>query len=77
MRRNHALLVGAEEPLLNCHITRWPQALPHYTLALERALTTMPTLPKHLALVGNYLGQIGLAKIIERAYRVATQIANA
>ena len=77
LRRNHALLVGAEEPLLNCHITRWPQALPHYTLALERALTTMPTLPKHLALVGNYLGQIGLAKIIERAYRVATQIANA
>jgi len=77
LRRNHALLVGAEEPLLNCHVTRWPQALPHYTPALERALTTMPPLPKHLALVGNYLGQIGLAKIIERAHRVAAQFASA
>lgn len=77
LRRNHALLVGAEEPLLSYHVTRWPQALPHYTLALERVLTTLPPLPKHLALVGNYLGQIGLAKIIERAYRVASQIADA
>ena len=77
LRRNHALLVGEEEPLLSYHVTRWPQALPHYTLALERVLTTLPPLPKHLALVGNYLGQIGLAKIIERAYRVASQIADA
>jgi oxygen-dependent protoporphyrinogen oxidase len=76
LRRNHSLLVGAEEPLLSYHVTRWPQALPHYTLALERALTAMPPLPRHLSLVGNYLGQIGLANIIERAYGVAAQIAN-
>ena len=77
LHRNHALLVGAEEPMLSFHATRWPQALPHYTLALERILTTLPPLPNHLALVGNYLGQIGLAKLIERAYRVATEIASA
>ena len=76
LHRNHALLAGAEEPMLSFHVTRWPQALPHYTLALERILTTLPPLPKHLALVGNYLGQIGLAKLIERAYRAATQIAD-
>lgn len=73
LRRSHAQLVGAEEPLLSFYATRWPQALPHYTLALERALTTMPPLPNNLALVGNYLGQIGLAKIIERAYHTAAQ----
>lgn len=77
LHRNHALLVGAEEPMLSFYVTRWPQALPHYTLALERTLTTLPPLPKHLMLVGNYLGQIGLAKLIERAYRVADQIASA
>ncbi len=77
LRRNHALLVGSEEPLLSFHATRWPRALPHYTLALERTLTTLPPLPKHLALVGNYLGHIGLAKIIERAYNVSAQIASA
>jgi hypothetical protein len=48
--------------------------LPHYTLTLERTLTTLPPLPGNLALVGNYLGQIGLAKIIERAYHVAVQM---
>jgi oxygen-dependent protoporphyrinogen oxidase len=74
LRRNHALLVGAEEPLLSFHATRWQKALPHYTLSLERTLTTLPPLPNHLALVGNYLGQIGLAKIIERAHNVATQM---
>jgi oxygen-dependent protoporphyrinogen oxidase len=75
LRHNHALLVGAEEPLLQATVTRWPQALPHYTLALERVLTTLAPLPPHLALVGNYLGQIGLAKIIERAALVAGQFA--
>lgn len=74
LRRNHALLVGAEEPLLSFHATRWQKALPHYTLSLERTLTTLPPLPNHLALVGNYLGQIGLAKIIERAHVVAAQM---
>jgi protoporphyrinogen/coproporphyrinogen III oxidase len=73
LRRNHTLLVGAEEALLSAHVTRWPQALPHYTLALERVLTTLPPLPAQLALVGNYLGQIGLARIIDRAARVAAQ----
>lgn len=76
LSRNHTQLVGTEEPLLSFHVTRWPQALPHYTLALERTLTTLPPLPGNLALVGNYLGQIGLAKIIERAYRVAAQMKN-
>lgn len=74
LRRNHALLVGAEEQLLSFHVTRWQKALPHYTLSLERTLTTLPPLPNHLALVGNYLGQIGLAKIIERAHTVAAQM---
>jgi oxygen-dependent protoporphyrinogen oxidase len=74
LARNHARLTGITEPLLSVHITRWPQALPHYTLRLERILTTLPPMPRHLALVGNYLGKIGLAKILERAERVAAQM---
>ena len=71
---NHAKLVGAKEPLLSLHVTRWPQALPHYTLTLERVLTTLPSLPNGVALVGNYLGKIGLAKLLERAAHVAAQL---
>jgi oxygen-dependent protoporphyrinogen oxidase len=65
---------GRVDQPLATHITRWPKALPHYSLALERTLTSMPPPPANVALVGNYLGKIGLAKILERAAYVADSI---
>lgn len=56
---------------LDIHITRWPNALPHYSIDLERMLMDLPPPPSGVALVGNYLGRIGLAKILERAAVVA------
>lgn len=76
LQRNHALLVGREEPMLSRHITRWPHALPHYTLELERLLTTLPSLPPNVFLVGNYLGKIGLAKLIDQAAETAERISS-
>ncbi|HYR78084.1 MAG TPA: FAD-dependent oxidoreductase [Pyrinomonadaceae bacterium] len=64
-------LYGANDELVNLHITRWPNALPHYTIDLERILITLPPPPPNIALVGNYLGRIGLAKLLERAALVA------
>ena len=65
---------GKNDPALNIQITRWPHALPHYSIELERILTTLPPLPSNIALVGNYLGRIGLAKILERAACVAEEL---
>ncbi len=62
---------GGRDDSMEIHITRWPNALPHYTIDLERILTALPPPPPHIALVGNYLGRIGLAKILERAAVVA------
>ena len=62
---------GMNDDPLDIHITRWPRALPHYSVELERILTTLPPPPPNVALVGNYLGRIGLAKILERAAVVA------
>lgn len=62
---------GGRDDALDIHITRWPNALPHYTIDLERLLTALPPPPRDIALVGNYLGRIGLAKILERAAVVA------
>jgi oxygen-dependent protoporphyrinogen oxidase len=62
---------GRHDEALEIHVTRWPKALPHYTIKLERMLTTLPAPPPTVALVGNYLGRIGLAKILERAAFVA------
>ena len=62
---------GGRDDSMEIHITRWPNALPHYTVDLERILLTLPPPPPNVALVGNYLGRIGLAKILERAAVVA------
>jgi len=67
---------GAHNEPLDIRITRWPNALPHYTVDLEKILTTLPSPPANIAVVGNYLGRIGLAKILERAAVVAEDFAQ-
>ncbi len=62
---------GQSDDALDMHITRWANALPHYSIDLERILMTLPPPPPNIALVGNYLGRIGLTKILERAAVVA------
>ncbi len=68
---------GRRDESLEMHVTRWPNALPHYTIELEKLLTTLPTPPVNISLVGNYLGKIGLAKILERSAFVAEQLVRA
>ena len=69
-------IFGHHDPVLGVQITRWPNALPHYSIELERILTTLPPPPPNIALVGNYLGRIGLAKILERSACVAQGFRN-
>jgi len=69
--RERERFFGRKDEALEFHITSWPNALPHYSVDLERILTTLPAPPPDIGLVGNYLGRIGLAKILERAAVVA------
>lgn len=64
---------GHDDPALDIRITHWPKALPHYSIELEQILATLPAPPPNVTLAGNYLGRIGLAKILERAAWVARQ----
>jgi len=66
-------LYGEDHEPIGIHLTTWPEALPHYSIDLERILTALPAPPANVGLVGNYLGRIGLAKIVERAAFVAKQ----
>ena len=66
-------LYGEDEKAIGIHLTTWPEALPHYSIDLERILKRLPAPPANVALVGNYLGRIGLAKLIERAAFVAKE----
>jgi len=67
---------GRHDEPLDMRVTRWPSAIPHYTIELEKLLTNLPAPPKNVALVGNYLGRVGLAKILERAAFVADELAR-
>lgn len=57
-------------------ITKWPHAIPHYTIELERTLPMIAGIENNVFLIGNYLGQIGLAKILERASRLPEEVAQ-
>jgi oxygen-dependent protoporphyrinogen oxidase len=68
-------MTGRADAPLALYATRWPAALPHYDLALERTLAGLPPLPPRVRLAGNYLGGIGLARILDRSARVASEMA--
>jgi oxygen-dependent protoporphyrinogen oxidase len=68
-------MTGRRDAPLACYTTRWPAALPHYDVVLERILGGLPSLPPRVRLAGNYLGGIGLARILDRSARVAAEMA--
>lgn len=60
-------------PLTETIMFRWAQALPHYDLKLEEVLKKL-VVPQGLYLHGNYLGGIGISKIIERSFHLSDEI---
>lgn len=70
--RQGALHAGGEQT--GFRVTRWPAAIPHYTAALEEDLPEMRGLRRNVILIGNYLGDLGLARILERAARLPNEI---
>ncbi|WP_295903830.1 protoporphyrinogen/coproporphyrinogen oxidase [uncultured Bdellovibrio sp.] len=70
-------ILGHKESLLDYRINRWKNALPYYDLQLEETLRKLNReASKDLYLHGNYLGGIGLSKILERSDMLAEEIAN-
>lgn len=67
-------LHGRSSPAKARYLTRWEEALPHYTVDLETMLPEPLCLPPRTYLVGNYLGGIGLARILDHAHDVAARI---
>ena len=67
---------GKRDEPLAVYINRRPKSIPHYTIELERTSVNLPAPPANIALVGNYLGRIGLAKLIERAAVVAEELSH-
>jgi oxygen-dependent protoporphyrinogen oxidase len=51
----------------------WPKALPHCTVEWEKSLSLIPEMP-NIHLHGNYLGDLGLTRILERSKALAQEI---
>lgn len=66
---------GATEKPAGYRVTRWPETIPHYSVDLELALPALERGADNLFLHGNYMGQIGLAKILDRACALPELIA--
>jgi len=76
--QERAQILEAHDELVDYRVSRWPEALPMYDLSLEKALEKLAQIPsdKKTYLHGNYLGGIGLSKILERSEELAEQIAR-
>lgn len=66
-------LTGRFELPRNSEISRWPRAIPHYSVKWETTLKNIKAKPP-IFLHGNYLGAIGLARIYSRSRELAQQM---
>jgi oxygen-dependent protoporphyrinogen oxidase len=71
--REREIIFSKTDIAENFSITRWPQGLPHYDLILEDILKDL-SCPQGIWLHGNWMGGIGLSKILERSDRLAETI---
>lgn len=68
-------ILGVQDDSKDYRIHRWPKALPHYTLTHQEILQKIE-LPKNLYLVGNYVGVIGLSKILSKAKELVQNLSR-
>ncbi|MGE3973303.1 MAG: NAD(P)/FAD-dependent oxidoreductase [Bdellovibrionales bacterium] len=83
VKQDHGLLHGEQVEPLDSVITRWPKAIPHYSVQLENLLRNsfnygfgIQPVVGNIYLNGNYLGSLGLSKILERSKELVAHIAN-
>ena len=72
--RDRSTVYGRATKPLGIYPQRWPLALPHYDIGLERLLRAGIETPGDTFLAGNYLRGIGLPMLLEKAWDVAQQV---
>ncbi len=75
IRGERVSVFGSNEAPKASVITRWPEALPHYTAELRETLAKWKS-PDNVFLIGNYLGAIGLSQIVLKAKALPEEIAS-
>lgn len=71
--REHYLLNSKSDIPLSIQVTKWDRAIPHYSIELEEILEEF-NLPNGVYVHGNFLGGLGLGKILTRSHELAEKI---
>jgi oxygen-dependent protoporphyrinogen oxidase len=67
-------LTGRRDEPLSVHVTRWPEAIPVYDDTVSRVAGAISTLPPWIAVAGNYLGSIGVSRLLDVAEQAAARL---
>lgn len=65
--------------VLDMHVSKWERAIPLYGKKLEFALRkdlSTKVSSRGIHLIGNYMGEIGVSKIVERSFELAERLAK-
>ncbi len=73
--KERKVIFGKDDRALHHEFVRWQEGLPHYNLVLESVLKDLPE-PPSIWFHGNWLGGIGLSKILDRSETLAERIAK-
>ena len=76
VRAERRRVAGRESGPTHFRITRWPRALPHFTVAMEELVPRFRENRGNIFLLGNFTGGIGLSKILDQAAGLPLEIAK-
>lgn len=73
---DRARALGVQDEVSLFEVIRWPKGLTHYTVEHEKFLRDQEPLPKDVFLTGNFLGRLGLSKILEQNFELAERLSE-
>ena len=74
LEADRAVLTGRHERPVAMYVTPRPNALPLYDTAILRTAAAVEALPPGLALAGNYLGSLGVSRLVDGGAAAAARL---
>jgi oxygen-dependent protoporphyrinogen oxidase len=76
LAKDRTRVTGRMVAPMSLHITPHPDALPLYNTAVVHAQSALAALPRTIAIAGNYLGRLGVSKLVDGAAEAAGRISS-
>ena len=76
IRRDRERMGLRSSKLLSSQLFQWPRAIPHYGLEMEQRLKNLDLERENTFLMGNYLGSLGLSRLLTLASETAQRVSE-